>query len=110
MDAYGAVLGSSFSVFETTENNSFFSGSSASFRLRFGIGTVGLTLIELIEPAAGTTYFSNHLARHGPGLHHLTFGVQDLAAARTQLDTRGYRRLINGGIRDLCTTNVQRSG
>lgn len=102
MDAYQATLGSDFSVFETTEENSSFSGSSAGFRLRFGIGTLGPTMVELIEPTAGTTYYSSYLAQHGPGLHHLAFSVQDLEAARNRLDAQGCRCLMSGSIQDLC--------
>lgn len=102
MDAYQATLGSDFSVFETTEDNSSFSGSSAEFRLRFGIGALGRAMVELIEPAAGTTYYSNYLAQHGPGLHHLAFSVLDLKAARSKLDAQGRRCLMSGSIQGLC--------
>lgn len=105
MDGYQAVLGAAFSVFEADETNSTFSGSSGTYRLRFGIGMAGATTIELIQPAAGVTYYSSYLAQHGPGLHHLAFGVKDIAAARAQLDAQGYTCLMNGSIHGLCSVS-----
>lgn len=102
MDGYQATLGLSFSVFEATEANSSFSGSGEQFCLRFGIGLLGSTMIEIIEPAAGTTYYSAYLAQHGPGLHHLAFSVLDIHAARSKLDARGCRSLMSGNIQGLC--------
>lgn len=102
MDAYQATLGPGFSVFEVTEAKSSFSGSSAEYRLRFGIGALGSTMIELIQPAAGVTYYSTHLAQHGPGLHHLAFSVPDVKAARSDLEAQGCRSLMTGSIQDLC--------
>lgn len=105
MDGFQATLGAGFSVFEANETNSSFSGSSAAYRLRFGIGMAGSTMIELIEAAAGVTYYSNYLARYGPGLHHLAFGVMDITAARAQLQAQGCTSLMDGSIRDLCSVS-----
>jgi len=105
MDAYATNFGSSFSEFEVNESNSSFSGSSSNFRLRFGIGHLGMTMIELIEPLSGTTIYSDFLAQHGPGLYHVGYCVTDLASASTQLETRGYRCLMKGTIHKLADFN-----
>lgn len=105
VDGFQAMLGAAFSVFEANETNSTFSGSSAAYRLRLGIGMAGPTVIELIEPAAGATYYSNYLTQHGPGLHHLAFGVKDIATARAELDAQGCTCLMNGSIHGFCSVS-----
>lgn len=101
MDAYIADFGYTFFQFEVNEANAQFRGTSPSFRLRFGIGQLGLNLIELIQPVTGTTLYSQYLAEHGPGLHHLGFTTTDLASARRQFAARGYPRIEDGVIHGL---------
>jgi len=101
MDAYISTLGVSFSVFDLDETNSAFSGSSDSFRLRIGFGSLGVSAVELIQPVSGETIHARFLAEKGPGIHHLGFWVGDLSKARTQLEALGYRSLMEGAIRDL---------
>ncbi|MGH9404644.1 MAG: VOC family protein [Terriglobia bacterium] len=102
MDGFTAAFGSTFSVFEATDANSRFSGSSASFGLRIGIGHLGPTMVELISPVAGATLYSTFLSEHGPGLHHLGFCTTDLAGAEQRLDALSYNRVLSGSIQDLC--------
>jgi len=101
MDAYIANFGYTFFHFEVNQRNAQFTGASAAFTLRFGIGQLGASVVELIEPLSGTTLYSQHLAEKGPGLHHLAFSVLDLDAARAALTGRGYNCLQNGNITDL---------
>jgi methylmalonyl-CoA/ethylmalonyl-CoA epimerase len=48
--------------------------------------------IELLEPWAvdQNDFLARFLARHGPGAHHLTFKVPDLAAALARLTASGF--------------------
>ena len=101
MNAYVGDFGYGFFQFDVNEGNAKLSGSSPCFSLRFGIGQLGANLIELIQPVSGTTLYSQHLARNGPGLHHLAFSANDLAAARKQLTARGYTCLQEGTINGL---------
>jgi len=101
MKAFIRDLGYRFYQLEVNEKNSTLSGSSASFALRFGIGQLGLNTIELIQPVAGATLYSQHLAQAGPGLHHLAYSTTDLGAARKQFDARGYACIESGSIRGL---------
>ena len=52
---------------------------------------VGESHVELLRPLAGDTPVGRFLARRGPGLHHVAYGVDDLAAALAQLKGRGIR-------------------
>jgi hypothetical protein len=101
MDAYVATLGVSFQVFEVDETNSVFSGSSASFRTRFGVALAAGSSIELIQPVSGTTIHSEHLRTRGPGLHHIGVYVPRLSDAEAALSGRGYRKLMEGNIERL---------
>ena len=38
-------------------------------------------MVELIEPTVEGTLFSDHLARHGPGLHHIGLTVHEFDRA-----------------------------
>ena len=101
MDAYIENFGYTFFQFEVDEGNARLSAGSPSFKLQFGIGQPGLNFVELIQPIAGATLYSEYLAQNGPGLHHLGFSTMDLAGARDQFAAGGYSRLQDGNIRGL---------
>ena len=52
-------------------------GSFRWVQLRFPGGAK----IELIDPSPGDNFLRRFLDEHGPGMHHITFKVPDLAAA-----------------------------
>jgi methylmalonyl-CoA/ethylmalonyl-CoA epimerase len=52
---------------------------------------VGPAAIELLEATSPDSPIAVFLAKRGPGLHHLTLRVDDLAAALAQLRSRGVR-------------------
>ncbi|MEX2487751.1 MAG: methylmalonyl-CoA epimerase [Nitriliruptoraceae bacterium] len=47
---------------------------------------VGGVAIQLVAPTQPDSPVGRFLARHGPGLHHLGFGVTDLPAALAHLE------------------------
>jgi methylmalonyl-CoA/ethylmalonyl-CoA epimerase len=51
----------------------------------------GTQRIELVEPAAPDSPISGFLAKRGPGLHHLAYRVDDVAAAIERLQQAGLR-------------------
>jgi len=51
----------------------------------------GGAAIELLEPTGDDSPIARFLARRGPGLHHVTLRVDDIAAALTGLQARGVR-------------------
>jgi methylmalonyl-CoA/ethylmalonyl-CoA epimerase len=60
-----------------------------------GIRLVHLRLpglkLELLQPLRVDSFLHRHLQDRGPGFHHLTFFVDDLAMTVTGLDSRGFR-------------------
>jgi methylmalonyl-CoA/ethylmalonyl-CoA epimerase len=61
-------------------------GSWRWFQLRYPGGGK----VELLEPL-GEGFLSRFLDRHGEGLHHITFKTDDLEAAITEVESRGYQ-------------------
>ena len=75
------VLGATASPAEEVE--------SQSVRVRF-LGE-GPGRLELLEATSADSPIARHLARRGPGLHHLAFRVPDLEDALRRLDSAGVR-------------------
>lgn len=50
---------------------------------------VGQTLVELLAPVAGDTPVGRFLAARGPGMHHVAYEVDDVAAALAHLVRAG---------------------
>ena len=63
----------------------------ASQRVRAHFIPAGGAALELLEATAGDSPIAKYLAKRGAGLHHITLGVGDLAAALERLKARGVR-------------------
>ncbi len=44
---------------------------------------------EILEPAGENSFVERFLAQRGPGVHHVTFEVEDVEAAAKELRARG---------------------
>jgi methylmalonyl-CoA/ethylmalonyl-CoA epimerase len=47
--------------------------------------------VELVEPTTPDSGLARYLAKRGPGIHHICFEVDDLAATLADLKARGVR-------------------
>jgi methylmalonyl-CoA epimerase len=54
-------------------------------------GAAGGAALELLEATAPDSPIARYVEKRGPGLHHITLRVDDLAAALAQLKARGVR-------------------
>jgi methylmalonyl-CoA epimerase len=52
---------------------------------------VGDSHVELLRPLSDDTPVGKFLAKRGPGLHHVAYGVDDVEATLAQLRERGVR-------------------
>jgi methylmalonyl-CoA/ethylmalonyl-CoA epimerase len=68
-------------------------GADAEFSLRHALCWQGEVQLELVQPLAGPSIFADHLAAHGPGLHHLGKYVADHAAAVGEALAAGFEPL-----------------
>jgi methylmalonyl-CoA/ethylmalonyl-CoA epimerase len=62
-----------------------------SQRVRAHFVPVGEAALELLEPTADDSPIARYVRKRGPGLHHITLRVDDIAAALAQLKARGVR-------------------
>ena len=62
-----------------------------SQRVRAVFVPAGESAIELLEATASDSPIAKYLQKRGPGLHHITLRVEDIAAALAQLKARGVR-------------------
>jgi len=63
----------------------------ASQRVRAHFIPVGESAIELLEATAEDSPIATYVAKRGPGIHHLTLRVDDIAAALARLKEKGVR-------------------
>ena len=73
-------------------------GVPTEFTAHISLAYAGDLQLELIEPVAGESVHTEFLARCGPGLHHVCFAVDDLAAACARAETAGIRVLQTGSM------------
>lgn len=57
--------------------------------LRVSSGATGTTSVQLLQPTRDDSPIAKHLARKGEGIHHVAYGVDDVAAALAELKARG---------------------
>ncbi len=58
-------------------------------RVRVAVLRAGSTRIELLEPTSDDSPIARFLDKRGPGVHHLAFGVDDLASSLRRLAESG---------------------
>jgi methylmalonyl-CoA/ethylmalonyl-CoA epimerase len=67
-------------------------GRDSAFSFRVALATVGGGTFELIEPTSGESVYTEHLARHGEGFHHVCLAYPSLEAvraAKAELERQG---------------------
>jgi len=62
-----------------------------SQRVRAHFIQAGDSALELLEATADDSPIAKYVQKRGPGLHHITLRVDDIAAALAQLKARGVR-------------------
>jgi methylmalonyl-CoA/ethylmalonyl-CoA epimerase len=62
-----------------------------SQRVRAHFVPAGGAALELLEATADDSPIAKYVAKRGPGLHHITLRVDDIAAALERLKARGVR-------------------
>ena len=62
-----------------------------SQRVRAHFVPAGGAALELLEATADDSPIAKYVSKRGPGLHHVTLGVADIAAALARLKERGVR-------------------
>ncbi|CAN5550683.1 VOC family protein [soil metagenome] len=77
-------------------------GAPVEFTAHISLAYAGELQLEIIQPVAGSTIHAEFLAAHGPGLHHLCFGVPDepgaMDAACAAAEAAGVPVLMRGSM------------
>jgi methylmalonyl-CoA/ethylmalonyl-CoA epimerase len=63
----------------------------ASQRVRAHFIEAGQASLELLEATADDSPIARYVAKRGPGIHHITLRVDDVAAVLARLKARGVR-------------------
>ena len=66
----------------------------ASCTLKLAVNRAAPIEVELIEVADGSTPHSEHLAKHGEGLHHVRFRVDSVDDTIAKLEGEGFRSVF----------------
>jgi methylmalonyl-CoA/ethylmalonyl-CoA epimerase len=70
---------------DVSVQDALFRGATTSFSARYAFLGLGNTELELIQPLAGESPYSEFLEQHGEGVHHLAFVVESIDAQLAQL-------------------------
>jgi len=71
-------------------------GQQIEHAMRTAHATIGDIDWEVIEPLDDRSIYAEHLRKHGEGLHHVMFDVDDYAAAKARLAGTGCKELAGG--------------
>jgi methylmalonyl-CoA/ethylmalonyl-CoA epimerase len=74
-----------------------FRGEATEFAFRHALAWSGELQLELVQPLTGPSIFTEHLDRHGEGVHHIGVIVPDHAASSALLVERGFTALQSAG-------------
>jgi len=69
-------------------------GARADCRLKVAVNRSGPVEVELIQVLSGETTHSEHLRKHGEGLHHVRFRVDALEPKLAELEAEGYATVL----------------
>jgi len=72
-------------------------GKSACFRYKAGLAKVGPVEIELMENIEGTTTYSDFMAKHGEGGHHLQYLVDSVETIDRHVEVMARKGISSAG-------------
>jgi methylmalonyl-CoA/ethylmalonyl-CoA epimerase len=93
---YRALFGPFGAVVSSGGLATTFRGHAATPTLKLAFGNCGGIEIELVEPVDGESPHAEHLARHGEGLQHVRFAVDDLDAKQAEMEAAGFVPVFTG--------------
>jgi hypothetical protein len=73
-----------------------YQGKPGDFKSRLGWMRHGKVVYEWIMPEKGPSTWHDHLNRHGEGMHHMAFNVDDMDQAIAEWNKGGFATLMSG--------------
>ncbi|MBA7689107.1 hypothetical protein ES703_97602 [subsurface metagenome] len=71
-------------------------GNEAHFENRTGWAASGDIEIELVQPLSGESSFRDFVGRHGQGIHHIEFKVENIDKTTRLMNKAGFMTLMSG--------------
>ncbi len=71
-------------------------GRPGSFSMRAALTKVGAVELELIQPVAGDSVYSDHISKYGEGINHLCFTVDSVEKTIQIMEEEGFPLLQSG--------------
>jgi catechol 2,3-dioxygenase-like lactoylglutathione lyase family enzyme len=78
------------------EVQEMFRGRPSEGQIKIAYFNLPNVALELMEPVGGDTSWKEHLDKHGEGVHHVAFRVEDLDRSLEQCERLGYPVLHRG--------------
>lgn len=104
MENYWTVVGiGPWEVFELVPpvlHGQTYCGKPSDFTMRLALAMAGLVQIELVQPLAGNNVYSDFLAEHGEGLHHIQFTVNAIDETAEIMNRAGFTTLMSWRVGD----------
>ena len=75
--------------FEVDMSGAMFRGKPVQTKIKVAFVQSGDVQIELIQPVEGKNPYTEYLAKHGDGIHHLGFTVADMEAMKAEFAAAG---------------------
>lgn len=101
MDRFGAILGvDPWEIYRFEPpalSETTYRGEERDYSMALALADAGGTMIELIEPLDGESIYTEHLAEHGEGLHHVAcFAFDDPAGVVEAFEDAGMPVIQSG--------------
>jgi methylmalonyl-CoA/ethylmalonyl-CoA epimerase len=81
--------------FEVDMSGAIFRGKPVRTKIKVAFVQSGDVQIELIQPVEGQNPYTDYLARHGDGIHHLAFTVTDMKAMKAEFAAAGLQPVFH---------------
>lgn len=92
----GVEMPEIFTTPPAEESHTQFQGKPTATRARLAVFNLGPVVLELIEPDDRPGSWTDFLEKHGEGVHHLGFAVDDLKGTLSELSGRGINERHSG--------------
>ena len=76
-------------VIDVDMSGAILRGKPVETTIKVAFAQSGGVQVELIQPVVGENLYTEFLARHGDGIHHLAFTVEDMVAAKAEFAAAG---------------------
>lgn len=81
--------------FEVDMSGAVFKGRQVQTKIKVAFVQSGDVQIELIQPVEGRNPYTEYLAKHGDGIHHLGFAVTDMDAMKAEFAAAGLQPVFH---------------